>query len=275
MTEKIRVPDDFADGLEIQIKSLSRGSVRRAVDGPDVLRVAMQHNLRVDNEDHQHRSPIDSHRTHLNTVLFGADRPDKVAELAQLEAARLGAAWPSRVNGVIALELAIQPPEGADVPAFWESCMAWIAKTFEHPVSAVVHRDQKRPHGHVVVLAILGGRFNGRELQRGEFGAPKLRRSFFAHIREKLGLRNDRPDNLIRVQSPDNRSPRKSSKKVNVHTQARKSNVQNCAVSKPVLPASNYTSKVEAILRRNRIKNSALMACLSINPGLHQAHAAV
>lgn len=275
MTERIKVPDDFADGLEFGIKSLSRGGVKRAVDGPDVIRVAMQHNLRVGNEDHRHRSRIDGHRTHLNTVLFGADSPGRVAQLAQLEVARLGAAWPSRINGVVAFEMVLQPPEGADVPEFWDECLSWVSQTFEHVLSGVAHRDQKRPHGHFIVLAIMGGRFDGRGLQRGDFGAPKLRRDFFAHIREKLGLRNDRPERLLKVRSPDSQSPRKSSKTGNVHTQAQKSNVQNCVFPEPGLPASNHTPEVEAILRRNRIKNSALMACLSINPGLHQAHAAV
>lgn len=193
MTADTELPDAWPEGLRIGIKSLSRKTVKRAIDAIDVLR----HNLRRDNADHRHRSRIDAGRTGLNTVLFGSADPERGVVLALDALARFGLKPPTRADGVIAFEVVMQPPAGADAPPFWDECLCWLQATYDVPLSAVVHRDQQRPHAQCVVLAVRHGRMAGRDMQRGEFGVPHLRRAFLAHIRATLGLRPDRPKRTL------------------------------------------------------------------------------
>ncbi|MEY8690160.1 MAG: hypothetical protein AB9M53_09840 [Leptothrix sp. (in: b-proteobacteria)] len=191
--QAINHPDQWATGLHIAFSALNRKKVARATDAADVLRVALRHNLRQHNSDHRHRSRIDPERTLSNTVLLGPSCPEDGTTQALEAFARHKVNLPARIDGVIAFEVVIQPPPGADVPAFWAEALRWLHATYEQPLSAVVHRDQSRPHMHAVVLALQGGRLAGRELQRGEYGFPALRRSFLNHVRDTLGLRTDRP----------------------------------------------------------------------------------
>lgn len=185
--------DEWPEGLQFGVKSLSTKKVARARVPSEVLQVCARHNLRRNNLEHRHRCRIDPARRSFNSVLVGADCPEAVAAEALAVLARLGLELPGRVDAVVAFEVVIQPPAGADTVEFWCAALAWVRRRFEHVVSAVVHRDQKRPHAHVLVLPVMAGRLAGRELQRGDYGAPKLRRDFLAHMRASLGLRNDRP----------------------------------------------------------------------------------
>ncbi|MEY4765778.1 MAG: Plasmid recombination enzyme [Pseudomonadota bacterium] len=197
MTADIELPDAWPEGLRIGIKSLSCKTVKRAVDAADVLRVVLRHNLRQDNADHRHRSRIDAGRTSLNTVLFGSADPELGVKLALDALDRLRLKPPTRTDGVIAFEVVMQPPAGADAQLFWSECLHWLHATYEVVLSVVVHRDQQRPHAQCVVLAVQEGRLAGRDMQRGEFGVPRLRRAFLAHIRATLGLRPDRPKRTL------------------------------------------------------------------------------
>lgn len=185
--------DEWPEGLQFGVKSLSTKKVARARAPAEVLQVCARHNLRSNNLEHRHRGRIDPGRRSCNSVLEGVDCPEAVAAEALAVLARLGLELPGRVDAVAAFEVVIQPPMGADTVEFWRAAMAWVHSRYEHVMSAVVHRDQKRPHAHVLVLPVMAGRLAGRELQRGDYGAPKLRRDFLAHMRASLGLRNDRP----------------------------------------------------------------------------------
>ncbi len=246
--------DAWPEGLHVAFKALSCRTVRRATDAPDVLRVVACHLLRMGNDDHRHRRPIDLQRTPSNAVLLGPTDPESVV-LAGLEAfERAGAALPSRVDGVIAFEVVAQAPAGADDALFWSCVVRWLRDTYPVPLLAVVHRDQRAPHLHAVVLALLDGQPAGREMQRGAFGFPALRRSFLNRVREETGLRADRPRRtLAELAASPGRGPLTHAEAarrdleelrravpagewagVNVHTHPEKPNVQNCAGSHPL-----------------------------------------
>jgi len=185
--------DAWPEGLNVAFKSLSCRTVRRAKDAPDVLRVVASHMLRMGNAGHRHRSPIDTQRTPFNSVLLGPTDPESVVLASLMEFERAGAKLPRRADGVIGFEMVAQAPAGADDARFWACTVRWLRDTYPVPLLAVVHRDQRTPHLHAVVLALLDGKPAGRKMQCGAFGFPALRRSFFNRVREELDLRADRP----------------------------------------------------------------------------------
>ncbi|WP_294000213.1 plasmid recombination protein [Sphaerotilus sp.] len=185
-------PDAWAPGLRLRLKALNVKTVARAADPGEVLPVCLSHNLRTGNEDHRHRSRIDPARTGANEVLRGPACPLVAAELVRSVLEELGIV-PARRDTIMGVEAVIQAPEGADVPAFWSECLTWAAGRYQHIVSAIVHRDQSRPHLHVIALAVAGGRLAGNALTSGAGRFTLQKREFLAHMRDRLGLRPDRP----------------------------------------------------------------------------------
>lgn len=189
-------PDHWSAGLRFSGKTLSTKSVARAATPADVLPVCLAHNLREDNGDHRHRHPIDPGRKHLNTILVGPTSPSVGAELVTNILDEL-AIQPARKDAIMGVELVIQAPDGADVPVFWSACLVWATRHYEHIVSAVVHRDQTRPHLHLLVLAVAGGRLAGNDLSSGPNRFALQRRRFLAHMRDTLRLRPDQPKKTL------------------------------------------------------------------------------
>lgn len=99
---------------------------------------------------------------------------------------------PARADAIAGIELVFQPPDGSDTPGFWSECLAWVDARYQHVVSAVVHRDQKRPHLHVIALAVSGGKLAGNTLTSGAGRFTIQRREFMAHVFATLGLRPNR-----------------------------------------------------------------------------------
>jgi len=190
-SDKTTNPDHWPPGLHFAGKRLNVKTVRRAADFGEVLPVALAHNLREGNEAHRHRSPIDPTRRGANEVLRGPAGLSVAVELARGIFDELGI-FPARADAIAGLELVFQPPDGADTPAFWSECLAWVDARYQHVVSAIVHRDQKRPHLHVLALAVAGGKLAGNDLTAGSNQFPIQRREFLAHIFATLGLRPNR-----------------------------------------------------------------------------------
>jgi hypothetical protein len=185
-------PDAWAPGLRLRLKALNVKTVTRAADPGDVLPVCLSHNLRTGNDDHRHRSRIDPARTAANEVLRGPTFPLVAAELVRSVLDELGVV-PARRDTIMGIEAVIQAPEGADTPTFWAECLRWVESRYQHIVSAVVHRDQSRPHIHVIALAVAGGKLAGNTLTSGAGRFTLQKRDFLTHMRDRLGLRPDRP----------------------------------------------------------------------------------
>jgi hypothetical protein len=185
-------PDEWAPGLRLRLKVLNIKTVTRAAEPGEVLPVCLAHNLRAGNNEHRHRSRIDPARTGSNEVLRGPACPLVAAELAQSVLDEFGIV-PARRDIIVGVETVIQAPEDADVPAFWSGCLEWADTRYRHVISAVVHRDQARPHLHVIALAVVDGRLAGNTLTSGAGRFTLQKREFLAHMRNRLGLRPDRP----------------------------------------------------------------------------------
>lgn len=183
--------DEWGSGLRFGVKALNTKTVARAEKPADVLPVCLAHNLRQGNQAHRHRSRIDPSRTHMNEVWAGPDRLD-VAEALVCDTLESLGIVPKRRDAIMGVEMVFQPPHGVDLPAFWRACLQWAQSRFEHIVSAAVHHDQKRPHMHVLALAISGGRLAGNEMTASPHRPKQRRADFMAYIRRTLGLRPDR-----------------------------------------------------------------------------------
>lgn len=193
MSEATKIPsvDGWGAGLKFGIKPLNIKSVVRAVAPGDVLPVCLAHNLRQDNQTHRHRSRIDPARTRLNEVLAGPDRLDVAVSMVRDSLEAMGI-QPRRKDAIMGIELVFQPPPGSDHRAFWAECITWARDRFEHVISAVVHHDQKRPHMHLLILAVSAGRLAGNEMTASPYRPKQRRADFMAHMRRALGLRPDR-----------------------------------------------------------------------------------
>jgi hypothetical protein len=196
MTSDTDHPDAWPPGMRIKLKTLSIKTVARALEPAKVLPVCFAHNLRAGNEDHRHRSRIDPARKGANSVLRGPSCPLVAEELVCSVLDELGIV-PARRDTIMGVEAVIQAPDGADTPAFWAECLAWAAGRYQHIVNAVVHRDQSRPHMHVVALAVTGGKLAGHALTSGACRFTSQQREFLAHIRDRLGIRPDRPGKTL------------------------------------------------------------------------------
>lgn len=185
-------PDAWGPGLRVRLKTLSVKTVSRAATHADVLPVCLAHNLRSGNEDHRHRSRIDPGRLSLNEAMRGAACPLVAAEVARSVFDELNIV-PARRDAIMGIEAVFQPPEGADTPEFWRECLSWVDGRYEHVLSAVIHRDQVRPHMHVLMLPIEGGKLAGNALTSGAGRFALQKRDFLAHMRDRLGLRPGRP----------------------------------------------------------------------------------
>ena len=183
--------DAWGAGLRFAGKALNVKTVKRAAGFADVLPVCLAHNLREGNEAHRHRSPIDPTRRGANEVLRGSASLSVAVELVRNAFDELGIV-PARADAIAGIELVFQPPDGHDTPAFWSECLSWVDGRYPHVLSAVVHRDQKRPHLHVIALAVSGGKLAGNTLTSGAGRFTIQRREFMAHVFATLGLRPNR-----------------------------------------------------------------------------------
>lgn len=190
-TDKATNTDEWGAGLRFAGKALNVKTVRRAAGFGEVLPVCLAHNLREGNEAHRHRSPIDPARRGANEVLRGPERLSVVVELVRNVFDELSIV-PARADAIAGVELVFQPPDGHDTPEFWSECLRWVDGRYQHVLSAVVHRDQKRPHLHVIALAVTGGKLAGNALTSGAGRFTIQRREFMAHVFEALGLRPNR-----------------------------------------------------------------------------------
>lgn len=181
-------PDGWHPGLKFGIKTLNIKTVTRAAIATEVLPVCLSHNLRSGNTLHRHRSLIDPLRTHLNTVLLGSDDPAIASECASNILEELGITA-RRADAIMAIEMVFQPPDGWDRPEFWYGCLLWVRTRYQYIVSAVVHRDQKRPHMHVLALPILDGKLAGAAMTSHANRSQAQRADFLAFMLETLGLR--------------------------------------------------------------------------------------
>lgn len=150
--------------------SLSKAKGRK----PQTLLASAEHNLRVCVNRQFSMAHIDPNRLSSNQILEGPCTPQEVVDLANdLKGNCANKDKFKRFDCCQAIEVMVSVDNDAciDQDAYFQASLAWLSRRLNLPVlSAVVHRDEGRPHLHILFSPAQGGCYVG--------GAPLVRPQF-------------------------------------------------------------------------------------------------
>jgi hypothetical protein len=160
------------------------------IKGLSKLNAAVRHNHRAWAGTKQNLDHVDPDRTHLNTLLRGAELPAEVLELRKARMATLSKTV--RKDAVLAIELMVNLPAGLPIDEghFFRTSVSWMAQRFgaDNIVSAVVHNDESAPHLHALVVPIKDGSLTGSSMLGYGAGFRALLRNFQTQVAASYGL---------------------------------------------------------------------------------------
>jgi hypothetical protein len=142
------------------------GLSKRGHRKPSTLLGAARHNLRKIAAELGPSSCIDIRRSRFNVILAGPDSPEEIVNQAKEQILQTGADIKKlRYDYVQSIEILIsltQELEGGSLP-FFQACLQWLGNWFgdRKILSAVVHVDENRPHIHVLISPVVGGKVLG------------------------------------------------------------------------------------------------------------------
>jgi hypothetical protein len=173
-----------------KVKSI--GQSIRGNRKPCTLLGAARHNLRKINAELGPGSTIDHSRSMLNVVLLGPETPEGINDLVKIKTKNSGIDIRTlRRDYVQAVEIMISLNTNLSVEylAFFSACAEWASLHFgtENILSAIVHQDEAKPHIHILISPIVGGKAAGSSLiNRGSL--MRQRQAFQEQVAEKYGL---------------------------------------------------------------------------------------
>lgn len=201
----------------LRLKQIKQWSTQTATHKSCTVLGAARHNLReLQAELGADDSRIDARRSHLNTVLFGPRDAAGVAALAvslmddcsiavadgriltSARAAKLPGGEPLngakvlRKDAAHAVEMVVSLPGGSSIDdrVFFDDVLAWARGYFPAlMLSAVVHRDEAKPHAHFLFLPTTGLRqWSGRDLM-GQKRLQVMQSDFNRDVGARYGLK--------------------------------------------------------------------------------------
>ncbi len=154
------------------------------IKGRDHLRNAARHNLR--------EIPVNgiavSSPEELGAIerIAGPRHATETIEIAKNLLLDAGITRPRR-DAVVAIEFVVSLSEQQwdGEPDFFVAATDWLAKRFggtEHLLSAVIHRDESKPHLHVLQVPLFGGRLVGSDA----IGGPDQFREHLAAFQSEV-----------------------------------------------------------------------------------------
>lgn len=159
--------------------------------GNQILSTAAKHNRRANKAEVRASPNINSARSHFNETLAGPDTAEGVAALANQMMKDAGIV--PRKDAVLAIELVFSLPEGHQIDdrAFFIDCTKWAGSRFggeANILSSDIHRDEKHPHCHVLVLPLLNSKLSASKMlgNREQIAATQL--NFFEDVASSYGL---------------------------------------------------------------------------------------
>ena len=173
-----------------KVKSI--GQSTRGNRKPCTLLGAARHNLRKINAELGPGSTIEHSRSMLNVVLLGPETPEGINDLVKIKTKNAGIDMSTlRRDYVQAVEIMISLNSNLSVEylAFFSACAEWASLHFgiENILSAIVHQDEAKPHIHILISPIVGGKAAGSSLiNRGSL--MRQRQVFQGQVAEKFGL---------------------------------------------------------------------------------------
>lgn len=176
------------------------------IKGENGVLVALKHNKRTLQSERGANANIDVTRTSLNYSLASDDTPEVIALHAKVQMLKAGIEKP-RSNGVRAVEIIFSLPIGRhdqDLKPFFTDCYEWTMQNFKGELLAFdVHLDESTPHAHAVILPLIEGKMQGRDMVGSTGNLMRLINKFHADVARHYGLSRN---NHKRLSSMDKQS---------------------------------------------------------------------
>lgn len=159
--------------------------------GENGVLVALKHNKRTLQNERGAGANIDVTRLHLNYALASDDTPEAIALHAKVEMLKAGIEKP-RKDCVRAVEILFSLPidrHAQDTRTFFKDCMNWTRQNFAGELlSFDVHLDEAAPHAHALILPLINGKMQGRDMVGNKGNLMRLINKFHADVAKHYGL---------------------------------------------------------------------------------------
>lgn len=166
------------------------------IKGENGVLVALKHNKRTLQNERAASANIDVTRTSLNYSLASDAAPEQIALHAKVQMLKAGIEKP-RKDQVRAVEIVFSLPidkHQQDTRPFFNECCEWAKQAFAGELlSFDVHLDESAPHAHAVILPLIDGKMQGRDMVGSTGNLMRLINKFHADVARHFGL--SRSDN--------------------------------------------------------------------------------
>lgn len=161
------------------------------VKGENGLLVALKHNKRTLQNERGASANIDVTKTVLNYSLASNDSPEGIALHAKVQMLKAGIEKP-RKDCVRAVEVLFSLPidrHSQDTKPFFTDCMKWAQHNFAGELlSFDVHLDESAPHAHALILPLINGKMQGRDMVGNIGNMMRLINNFHVDVASHYGL---------------------------------------------------------------------------------------
>lgn len=159
--------------------------------GENGVLVALKHNKRTLQNERGAGANIDVTKSSFNYSLTGGDTPEVIALHAKVQMLKAGIEKP-RKDCVRAVEVLFSLPidrHGQNTRPFFTDCLNWIKQTFAGELLAFdVHLDESAPHAHAIILPLIDGKMQGRDMVGSTGNLMRMINKFHADVARHYGL---------------------------------------------------------------------------------------
>jgi hypothetical protein len=161
------------------------------IKGKNGVLVALKHNKRTLQNERGASANIDVTKSSLNYSLASGDTPEAIALHAKVQMLKAGIEKP-RLDCVRAVEVLFSLPidrHSQDTKPFFTDCLNWTRQNFAGELlSFDVHLDESNPHAHAVILPLIDGKMQGRDMVGNTGNLMRLINKFHADVAKRYGL---------------------------------------------------------------------------------------
>lgn len=161
------------------------------IKGENGVLVALKHNKRTLQNERGISKNINAARTSLNYSLASDDSPEVIARHAKVEMLKAGIEKP-RKDQVRAVEIVFSLPidrHSQNTRPFFIACYGWVKENFAGELlSFDVHLDESAPHAHAVILPLIDGKMQGRDMVGNKGNLMRLINKFHTDVARHFGL---------------------------------------------------------------------------------------
>ena len=161
------------------------------IKGDNGILVALKHNKRTLQNERGASANIDAARTSFNYAFAGDATPETIARYAKSQMMLAGIEKP-RINCVRAVEVVFSLPidrHQQDTKLFFTACYGWVEQTFAGELlSFDVHLDESAPHAHALILPLINGKMQGRDMVGNTGNLMRIINKFHADVARHFGL---------------------------------------------------------------------------------------